>query len=130
MAKTVKQLRVFIVTAKVLRLRTLFGLNFLQTSTNIKDPLYNSAAIEAVISLHFLLIECSEHFDIQVLFTDDISEAALSASRDRYRINVTGLIRFYRDVACHPHAFDKLKTIDKEQTIIFRVSSRHNTRRE
>src|SRR5688572_902218 len=83
---------------------------FLQRKSSVKSLFYVSAVIEFIIHLKFLL-ESAEKFGVPVNFSDDIPP--FKGRKDSSYVNITGLVRFFRNAVCHQTAYDKRKTNKK-----------------
>jgi len=110
---------IFEIDSTLIRLRNIMRLNFLENPENINSPFYNSVIIEALIHLNFLLQQALKpEISIPINFTDDIPEYQNANRRKENYYDITTLIRFFRDAACH-NITSKRQTRDESQTISF-----------
>jgi hypothetical protein len=118
-----KKIDTFPYSAKLYRLKTLFGLKFLQNPENITSPFYRSVLIECIISLHCIFKQ-NEFKEIteQVNFSDGI-QTFIGKNRKKEGYNdIITLIKFFRDAVCHTEATDK-RINDSQQSISFALQT-------
>src|SRR5690349_21092282 len=84
------------------RLREILRSDFLVSPANRRSPFYNSVFIEALVHLNYLLITWKRQGSIpQIDFAEDIEPYECAEDSRRSYSDITGLVRYFRNAACH-----------------------------
>ena len=81
------------------RLNVLYETGMVTNHSNFKNPFYISVLIEKLILLNDLLQKISSVRRID--FSDDIPQKGIYNEKNRNSEDITDLIRFFRNAACH-----------------------------